>query len=352
MPTLHHWSVKPVNKSDFAYELPRSLIAQSPVEPRDASRLLHVGSDTLRHRQFQELPELLTPGDLLVVNNTKVIKARLHGTKDSGGRVEILVERVLNATEAKCQVRASKPLKAGRTLRVAGCQVSVVKREGEFYQLGFPTEVLDFLSAHGEVPLPPYIERPANPSDAGSYQSVFGSAPGAVAAPTASLHFSTGLLDRLQTQGIDVAEVTLHVGAGTFQPVRTENLSEHRMHAERYCLTEAAMQKLRDCQGRGGRIVAVGTTVVRTLEGIVLEHGCLRPCSGETRLFITPGYAFKVVDILVTNFHLPESTLLMLVCAFAGYDRVMNAYAAATRERYRFFSYGDAMLLERRLQDV
>ena len=347
MRTLNHWSVKPVYKSDFSYALPQALIAQVPAEPRDASRLLRVGADAFEHCQFQDLPDLLRADDLLVVNNTKVVKARLHGTKDSGGRVEILVERVLNTTEATCQVRASKPLKAGRIVWVAGCEIAVVGRSGEFYHLRFPFGVFDFLAAHGEVPLPPYIQREPNDSDAGRYQSVFGSVPGAVAAPTASLHFSEAVLNRLQTKGIEIAELTLHVGAGTFQPVRTEDLSRHCMHAERYCLADEAVQKLCGCQERGGRIVAVGTTVVRALEGIAHAYGCLRPCSGETRLFITPGFAFNVVDALLTNFHLPESTLLMLVCAFAGYDRVMDAYATAVRERYRFFSYGDAMFLER-----
>lgn len=333
---------------DFRYELPGRLIAQSPPARRDASRLLHVAGEGLEHLQFTDFPALLRPGDLLVLNDTRVIKARLHGEKDSGGRAEILVERIESDREALCQVRVSKPLKPGRTLRVGRFELAVKGREGDFYRLAFPGTVTQVLEAAGEVPLPPYIERAPDAADAERYQTVYGARPGAVAAPTAGLHFSHAMLEALPEQGVETATVTLHVGAGTFQPVRVSDLSCHRMHFERYEIGPAAADAIARCRARGGRVVAVGTTVVRTLEAAA------EPCTGtvaagqaETDLFITPGYRFAAVDALLTNFHLPESTLLMLVCAFAGYDRVMAAYRAAVAAEYRFFSYGDAMFLER-----
>jgi len=333
--------------SDFDYALPPELIAQTPVDRRDASRLLVVGRDSLRHLGFADLPGLLRPGDLVVLNDTRVIKARMRGEKDSGGQAEILVERIEDDRTALCQVRVSKPLKPGRTLQVGAFELLVLGREGDFYRLGFPAPVLDVLEAEGEVPLPPYIGRAAATADESRYQTVYGTRPGAVAAPTAGLHFTPELLERLRELGVEVATVTLHVGAGTFQPVRSEDLSAHRMHFERFEVDAQAAAAIARCRARGGRVVAVGTTVVRTLESAAADDGTVAVASGETDLFITPGYRFRVVDALVTNFHLPKSTLLMLVSAFAGRRRVLEAYAAAVAQRYRFFSYGDAMFLER-----
>ncbi len=332
---------------DFDYELPARLIAQLPAARREDSRLLHLGSGALEHLLFADFPGLLRPGDLLVLNDTRVIKARLRGVKDSGGRAEILVERIDADTEALCQVRVSKPLKPGRTIRVAGFVLTVLAREDDFYRLGFPAAVTDVLEAAGEVPLPPYIERAPERGDLERYQTVYGVHPGAVAAPTAGLHFSEAMLAELPNRGVELATVTLHVGAGTFQPVRMEDIQRHRMHLERYRVPEAAAAAVERCRERGGRVVAVGTTVVRTLESAAIECGRVEPGQGETDLFITPGYRFRVVDALLTNFHLPQSTLLMLVCAFGGYQRVMAAYRAAVAAGYRFFSYGDAMFLER-----
>lgn len=328
---------------DFDYVLPQALIAQMPAARRDASRLLQVGPGGVEHRMFAELPEMLDAGDLLVLNDTRVIKARLRAEKDSGGRAEVLVERVEGEREALCQVRVSKPLKPGRFLEVGGLLVQVLGREGDFYRLAFPEPVMAVLERLGEVPLPPYILRSGEAVDEARYQTVYGVSPGAVAAPTAGLHFTREMLDEIAARGVNIAYVTLHVGAGTFQPVRASDLAEHRMHAERFTVPEATALAVNDCSGR---VVAVGTTVVRALESVA-EGGRVSASSGETRLFITPGYEFQVVDVLVTNFHLPRSTLLMLVCAFAGYERVMNAYAEAVQMGYRFFSYGDACFLER-----
>jgi len=332
---------------DFDFELPPGLIAQAPAARRDASRLLVVEPDTLRHLQFTDFPDLLRPGDLLVLNDTRVIKARLHGEKDSGGQAEVLVERIETEHVALCQVRVSKPLKTGRAVRVGGFDLQVLGRAGEFYRLAFPVPVLDVLDAVGEVPLPPYIERAAEGGDEERYQTVYGEHAGAVAAPTAGLHFTPDMLAELPTRGIALAKVTLHVGAGTFQPVRVDDLDDHRMHFERYDVSPAAAAAIADCRLRGGRVVAVGTTVVRTLESAADADGVVHAGSGETSLFITPGYAFRAVDALLTNFHLPKSTLLVLVCAFAGYRRMLAAYQAAIAGRYRFFSYGDAMFLQR-----
>ena len=327
-------------RSDFAFDLPPELIAQRPEERRSASRLLVLEAAGLAHRRFVELPELLAAGDLLVVNDTRVIKARLHGVKDSGGRAEMLVERIENDRQALCQVRSSKPLKPGRRVQVADVSLRVLGRRGEFYLLEFPEGVAAVLERHGHVPLPPYIERADDDGDEERYQTVFARHAGAVAAPTAGLHFDESVLAAVRARGVDVAAVTLHVGAGTFQPMRAENVSEHRMHAERYWIPAATRERLDACQGR---VVAVGTTVVRTLEAAAASGAD----SGETRLFITPGFRFRVVDALITNFHLPGSTLLMLVSAFAGTEKVRRAYAEAVAERYRFFSYGDAMFCTR-----
>jgi len=333
--------------SDFHYDLPQALIAQHPVKDRAASRLLRVKAQGVEHRVFSDVLELLRPHDVLVVNNTRVIKARLFGVKDTGGSAELLLERVLNEYEALFQVRVSKPVKPGRTIRVGEHELTHVGRSGQFYQLRADMPLLELLDGHGHVPLPPYIERGDAAADNERYQTVYSQVPGAVAAPTAGLHFSDALLTEIRARGVEIAEITLHVGAGTFQPVRGD-IECHEMHSEVYEVNAEAVAKIGAARQADGRVVAVGTTVVRTLESVALaNHGELRPCAGETRLFIKPGFEFAVVDVLITNFHLPESTLLMLVSAFAGYERVMAAYRTAVDEGYRFFSYGDAMWLER-----
>ncbi len=333
---------------DFDYALPPGLIAQYPPRSRRESRLLRVAADALEDRRFAELPALLAPGDLLVVNDTKVIKARLTGAKDSGGRVEVLVERVVSQREAIAQLRASKAPRAGATLRLGGAlEVEVLGREGEFFRLRFPGSVLSALERHGAVPLPPYIDRAAEDADAGRYQTVYARRPGAVAAPTAGLHFDSELLAALERRGVARASVTLHVGAGTFQPVRVRDLARHRMHAEWYDVPEATVAAIAAAKRRGGSVVAVGTTTVRCLEGSAAKHGAPVAGAAETDLFITPGFDFRVVDRLITNFHLPKSTLIVLVSAFAGVERVRRAYRHAIERRYRFYSYGDAMLVDR-----
>jgi S-adenosylmethionine:tRNA ribosyltransferase-isomerase len=328
---------------DFDYSLPEALIAQFPAERRDDSRLLRISPGDLIHGHFADLPGLLRPGDLLVLNDTRVIKARLLAEKDTGGQAEVLVERIESSRQALCQVRVSKPLKAGRFLEVGGLLVQILGREGEFYRLAFPEPVLTVLDDVGQVPLPPYIRRPDDAADQVRYQTVYGVIPGAVAAPTAGLHFTQEMLDAIAGTGVNIAYVTLHVGAGTFQPVRVDNLSEHVMHSERITVSQVTADAINACTGR---VVAVGTTVVRALESAVVG-GRVTATNAETELFITPGYRFQVVDCLVTNFHVPKSTLLMLVCAFGGHERVMRAYAEAVGEGYRFFSYGDACFIER-----
>ena len=330
-----------MRRADFRFELPRELIAQRPAVNRSSSRLLELCGDTVRHRHFEAVVDLLDEHDLLVVNDTRVIKGRLIGRKDSGGQAEIVVERLDGECRALCQVRSSKPLKPGRRVFVGEGTITMIQREGEFYRLDFGEPVAPFLERFGRVPLPPYIDREADATDEDRYQTVYASVPGAVAAPTAGLHFDEAIFDDLQAKGVGVARVTLHVGAGTFQPVRVEDLSRHRLHAERYVVPPSTRRALDACRGR---VVAVGTTVVRTLEAAAATGV---DCA-ETRLFITPGFRFQVVDALITNFHLPESTLLMLVSAFAGVERIRRAYAVAVAERYRFFSYGDAMFCERR----
>ena len=329
-----------MQRADFQFELPGELIAQRPAANRAGSRLLELRGAAVRHRRFDAVVDLLDAHDLLVVNDTRVIKARLIGRKDSGGQAEIVVERLDGECGALCQVRASKPLKPGRRVFVGDSTITVVRREGEFYRLDFGEPVTPFLDRFGRVPLPPYIDREADATDEDRYQTVYASVPGAVAAPTAGLHFDEAILDALQAKGVGITRVTLHVGAGTFQPVRVDDLSRHRMHAERYVVPPSTRRALDGCRGR---IVAVGTTVVRTLEAAAATGD---DCA-ETRLFITPGYRFRAVDALITNFHLPESTLLMLVSAFAGVERIRRAYTVAVAERYRFFSYGDAMFCER-----
>ncbi|MEM6709050.1 MAG: tRNA preQ1(34) S-adenosylmethionine ribosyltransferase-isomerase QueA [Pseudomonadota bacterium] len=339
--------------ADYDYRLPPELIAQQPLAERTDSRLLVVRERALDHQSFASIGQHLEPGDLLVANDTAVINARLAVVKDTGGEGELLVERVLNDHECLAQVRVSKALQAGRHLTGAAGEIEVVERQGTFYRLRFAEPISEALEAHGQVPLPPYIERAPDAGDRERYQTVFARAPGAVAAPTAGLHFSAPLLAELADAGIERSTVTLHVGAGTFSPVRGD-LETHRMHSERWSVTPEVVEAINACRARGGRIVAVGTTVVRTLETLAarldLNNEDELPVdrySGETDLFIRPGFAFRLIDRLITNFHLPQSTLMMLVCSFAGHQRVMEAYRTAVKERYRFFSYGDAMLLAR-----
>ncbi len=335
---------------DFDYELPPELIAQHPASERAASRLLHLDGTTgeLRDRMFRDLLQLVDAKDLVVFNDTKVIKARLRGRKDTGGEVEILVERILDASRALAHIRASKPPKAGRQIHLArGGVVEVLGREGELYELLFlDGPVLDVLEAWGEVPLPPYIEHTPEADDERRYQTVYARTPGAVAAPTAGLHFDAPMLDALREKGATLASLTLHVGAGTFQPVRVEEVSQHIMHSEWYSVPAETVNAIAAVKARGGRVLAVGTTTLRALESAAAA-GELVPGTAETQLFIVPGYRFRVVDRLLTNFHLPRSTLLMLVSAFAGMENIRRAYAHAVKDHYRFFSYGDAMLLER-----
>jgi S-adenosylmethionine:tRNA ribosyltransferase-isomerase len=341
--------------NDFDYLLPPELIAQAPLPERSASRLLVVqpagdGGDTLLDRCFADLPDLVGPDDLLVFNDTRVIHARLHGVKDSGGHIEALIERAVGPHEALAQVRASKSPRTGSTLRLADAfEVEVLGRVGEFYHLRFPADedLFALLERHGKLPLPPYIQRAAGDDDESRYQTVFAREPGSVAAPTAGLHFDEGVLARVAARGAKCAWLTLHVGAGTFQPVRVDDLGAHRMHRERYVIPQETVEAIAATRAAGGRVIAVGTTSMRALEAAA-QDGPLEAGSGETEIFILPGFRFQVVDALVTNFHLPKSTLMMLVSAFAGMDSIRRAYAHAVAQRYRFFSYGDAMFLTRR----
>ena len=334
--------------ADFDFDLPAELIAQFPPETRGASRLLHVDAGGACHnRLFADLPALLHPDDLLVLNDTRVIKARLFGRKDSGGKVELLVERVTGEHEALAFIRASHAPKPGsRILLADGSTLDVMARQDDLTRLRFSVPVLSVLDKLGRLPLPPYIEHAPTADDEARYQTVYADAPGAVAAPTAGLHFDEAMLARLAAHGVRTARVTLHVGAGTFQPVRVDAIADHTMHSERYTIPQATVEAIADTRTRGGRVVAVGTTSLRALEA-ASQGGELVAGSDETDIFITPGYQFRTVDALITNFHLPKSTLLMLVSAFAGLDAIRAAYAHAIRERYRFFSYGDAMFLER-----
>jgi S-adenosylmethionine:tRNA ribosyltransferase-isomerase len=333
-----------VRRADFHYELPPELIAQEPLPERSGSRLLTLDGRTgaLADRAVRDLPAILNPHDLLVFNDTRVIPARLFGTKESGGKVEFLLERPLPDRRAVVHARASKPVRPGLAVATVGGDVIVRERRGDLWVVELPDEALEFFERHGQVPLPPYITRAPGAADTERYQSVFARHRGAVAAPTASLHFDDLLVARLDAQGVRRAFVTLHVGAGTFQPVRTDAVGAHVMHAEFTTVGPELCAAVVACRARGGRVVAVGTTVVRALESAA-GGGELQPFVGDTSLFIFPGFKFRVVDALVTNFHLPESTLLMLVSAFAGKDRVFAAYAHAVAQGYRFFSYGDAM---------
>ncbi|WP_030069550.1 tRNA preQ1(34) S-adenosylmethionine ribosyltransferase-isomerase QueA [Halomonas alkaliantarctica] len=343
-----------MQRADFHFELPDELIARYPSEQRSDCRLLCVDgkSGALEHRRFPDLLELLEPGDLLVFNDTRVIPARLHGHKASGGKVEMLLERPLDSHRGLAHIRSSKSPKPGTELIFEGDIHAIVEgRRDALFELRFlgDTPMIALLEKHGHMPLPPYITREDELSDRERYQTVYARRDGAVAAPTAGLHFDQPLLDALAEKGINSAFVTLHVGAGTFQPVRVDNILEHHMHSEWIEVSEAACQQFRDTQAAGKRVIAVGTTSVRCLESACLKSsdGQIAPFSGDTDIFIYPGYEWRCVDALITNFHLPESTLLMLVSAFAGYDHMMRAYRAAVDERYAFFSYGDAMLLTR-----
>ena len=340
-----------MRRTDFHYELPPALIAQHPLAERSSSRLLCLDAQGLADRHFRELPSLFAPGDLLVFNDTRVVPARLFGRKETGGAVEFLVERLLDDRTALVHARASKPWRAGmRVLFTDGVEARVLERADELLKVEFSgMPLLDFLNTHGHVPLPPYIARDDAAEDRERYQTVYARVPGAVAAPTAGLHFDEPLLRALDARGVKHTSVTLHVGAGTFQPVREDDILDHRMHSEQLEVGPETCAAVEETRRRGGRVVAVGTTAVRSLEaaaaGAVAGHGLIKPLKGETALFIYPGYRFRVVDALVTNFHLPESTLLMLVAAFAGRERVLAAYRHAVEQRYRFFSYGDAMFL-------
>jgi S-adenosylmethionine:tRNA ribosyltransferase-isomerase len=338
-----------LRKSDFHFDLPAALIAQAPLVERSASRLLCLDRATghIEDREFTDLPALLRRGDLLVFNDTRVIPARVFGEKDTGGHIELLVERVLDERRALAQCRASKPPKPGQWLHLdGGVQARVLARHGEFYEIEFAIVVplVEMLERIGHMPLPPYIARPDADTDRARYQTVFAQTPGAVAAPTAGLHFDSALLARLEQMGVERAFVTLHVGAGTFQPLRVDEIAQHHMHAEWLEVSAATAARVNAAKQQGRRVIAVGTTVVRALE-TAARQGCVRQFAGETRIFIYPGYHFQVVDALITNFHLPESTLLMLVCAFAGTGQVLGAYRHAVVHGYRFFSYGDAMFI-------
>ncbi|MBV9317214.1 MAG: tRNA preQ1(34) S-adenosylmethionine ribosyltransferase-isomerase QueA [Gammaproteobacteria bacterium] len=347
-----------MRRQDFAYHLPADLIAQQPLPERSAARMLVLDavSGAPRDRTIRDLPLELRAGDLLVVNDTRVIAARLIGRKPSGGRVEIFLERALEGRQALAQLAASKPIRPALEVATAGGVVRVLAREAELWRIELPAPALEFFEQFGETPLPPYIHRPPEAIDRQRYQSIFAREPGAVAAPTASLHFDAALTEALAARGVRRTSITLHVGAGTFQPLRTDDVRAHVLHPERAVVGASACAAIAAARAAGGRVVAVGTTVARALESAALAGGAdetqaqaaaLSPWHGETRLFITPGFQFRVCDLLLTNFHLPESTLLMLVCAFAGRRAVLEGYAHAVRSHYRFFSYGDAMLLAR-----
>ncbi len=333
---------------DFDYELPAELIAQQPPTERGASRMLRLVAGQLQDHPFSALPDFIDPGDVLVFNDTRVMKARLFGVKESGGRVEVLIERVVGERDALAHVRASKSPRAGTRIRLEDkIDATVIGRDGDLFHLRFDVDVPAMLDASGHVPLPPYITHTPDANDETRYQTVYAREPGAVAAPTAGLHFDTPMLERLAQRGAEIAYLTLHVGAGTFQPVRVDRIDEHSMHSERFDIPARTAQLVLRAKAGGHRIVAVGTTSLRALEASAAEHGSVTPGPAETDIFITPGFEFRVVDRLLTNFHLPRSTLLMLVSAFAGMAPIRAAYQHAIAKRYRFFSYGDAMLIDR-----
>jgi S-adenosylmethionine:tRNA ribosyltransferase-isomerase len=336
--------------SDFFYDLPKELIAQYPTERRNASRLLCLDGPSGRvdDRMFVDLPDLLQPGDLLVFNDTKVIPARMYGQKQTGGKVEVLVERLLDSNRVLAHLRSSKSPKPGAVIKIGDTELELLGRQGDLFELiSHDVELMQLMDEHGHMPLPPYIQRDDENLDLDRYQTIYAERPGAVAAPTAGLHFDQDMLQRLEQMGVESARVTLHVGAGTFQPVRVQNLDEHKMHSELVEVSQQVCDQVAATRQRGGRVVAVGTTSVRSLEAASVD-GELKPFSGETQLFLRPGSRFNTVDAMLTNFHLPESTLLMLVSAFAGYDHMMAAYRHAVEQKYRFFSYGDAMFITRK----
>lgn len=341
--------------SDFDFYLPESLIAQHPTPDRSASRLLYLNGTTgsVSDHSFTDLPDFLNPGDLIVFNNTRVIKARLFGEKSTGGQVEVMIERVLDTHRALAQIRASRSPKVGSKLKLANAfEVAVLARHDDLFELHVLSEspILELLEKYGALPLPPYITHTATKEDETRYQTVFSQHLGAVAAPTAGLHFTDGILEKIRQNGVGVAYVTLHVGAGTFQPVRVDNIAEHKMHGEIYVIPEETADAIRATKQNGGKIIAVGTTVLRALESaaqLATPSELIKTGQNETHIFITPGFGFKIIDRLFTNFHLPKSTLLMLVSAFAGFDKIKKAYAHAIEKKYRFFSYGDAMLLDK-----
>lgn len=342
------------NPADYSFELPGQLIAQAPLADRAASRLLHVAGDSDAYAEytFAQVSELLQPNDLLVLNDTRVIPARLFGHKDSGGKIELLLERILEPDRALVQLRSSRSPLQGASLHFAdGATARVEGRQDNFFVLRFSCAVQPLLEQHGHMPLPPYIERADDAADRERYQTVYSREPGAVAAPTAGLHFDTGLLARLAEQGVRQASITLHVGAGTFLPLRDEQLQSGRLHSERIDVPAATCAAVNETRAAGGRVVAVGTTVTRALESAAQQGLPLQVCGGETDIFIYPGYEFRVVDAMITNFHLPESSLLMLVAAFRGREAILAAYRHAVAQRFRFFSYGDAMFLEKGSQE-
>lgn len=336
--------------SDFNFTLPKELIAKYPSKTRSSCRLLALDGHTgkIEDKVFTDIVDYINAGDLLIFNNTKVIPARLYGKKVSGGKIEVLIERLLEGNRALAHIKASKSPKIGAELILGendNIQVTMVARHNALFELQFPDDVLSILNEIGHIPLPPYIDRPDDAQDREVYQTVYSKVPGAVAAPTAGLHFDKPLLDKLKQKGVEMEFVTLHVGAGTFQPVRVENIETHIMHAEYAEVPESVVKAVLDCKARGNKVIAVGTTSVRALESAAQQTGTIAPFFADTRIFIYPGYQFKVIDSLITNFHLPESTLIMLVSAFAGYENTMNAYQYAVKEKYQFFSYGDAMLI-------
>ncbi|OCL19785.1 tRNA preQ1(34) S-adenosylmethionine ribosyltransferase-isomerase QueA [Gilliamella sp. wkB171] len=341
--------------SDFDFTLPKELIAKHPSETRSACRLLSLDGVTgqIEHGVFSDIIDKINPGDLLVFNNTRVIPARVYGKKASGGKIEILIERLLDNNRALAHIKASKSPKEGAELTLgedASVNVIMLARHDSLFELQFPDDVLTILNKIGHIPLPPYIDRPDDSHDREVYQTVYSKIPGAVAAPTAGLHFDQPLLEKLKQKGIEMAFVTLHVGAGTFQPVRVENIESHVMHAEYAQVPQSVVDAVLACKARGNKVIAVGTTSVRALESAAQKTGKIAPFFNDTQIFIYPGYHFNVIDSLITNFHLPESTLIMLVSAFAGYQNTMNAYQEAVKQQYRFFSYGDAMFITKQNQ--
>lgn len=334
-----------MDRAQFHYDLPAELIAQAPLDERSASRLLVLDADAIEDAVFTDLIDRIQPGDLLVFNDTRVLPARLIGRKSSGGRVELLLERILDECAARVQIRASRSPRPGAVISLpGGASLAIERRDGSMFDVRLDCPLRPYLERHGQVPLPPYIDRAAGPEDRERYQTVYARVPGAVAAPTAGLHFDAALLDEFTRKGVGQAWLTLHVGAGTFAPVREQRIEEHELHAEWLRVPESLCERIESTKARGGRVVAVGTTTVRALETAALG-GKLASFEGESRLFIYPGFRFRVVDAIVTNFHLPESSLLMLVAAFAGHVRIMRAYRHAVEQRYRFFSYGDAMFI-------